>query len=49
MTDEYESWKAQMDRIDRKLRELEELDAAIFDLDREPVEYWDWPEHYGRA
>ena len=29
--------------------ELEELDAAIFDLDREPVEYWDWPEHYGRA
>jgi len=42
--DMHEDWKVKQDREDKRLRELQELDAAIFDLDRPHPEYWDWPD-----
>jgi len=47
--DMHEDWKAQQDRIEADLRRQQELDAAMFEPRDQPVEYWDWPEHYGRA
>jgi len=49
--DMHEDWKARQDREDKRLRELQELDSAIFEPLNwtDPPTYWDWPESYGRA